>query len=574
MTEETALKKDKKERTNTKRRKKISWTLMSALNQLLIKAHYSELSDKFWEESKEPLDFLTKELRLTKIQVLVLAILMELGEPSSPRDISKFLRCTYLSLMVYSEEIDELMKKRWTYKTSGRHLGKNVGCFALENGVVDALRHNRPFVPEKIDGLTTQDFVNKIEHRIERFNKNFHVSFCGEEEWLINLCKANTQVPLCHEVLKYRDNIHVQSLFLMVVFDYAQNAGTNDEGIAWEDIDDLYEEFELQGMLKMLKKNTHPLIKDGLIEQKCEDGIADINRYVLTKRCKEKLLNDYVPNPSGRQEDLHMTKGLKSHLNITEKTLFYNQEEKEQIEKLTDMLKEENLVDIQHRLEEEGLRKGIACLFYGTPGTGKTETVFQIARLTGRDILQINIAGLRDKYVGESEKNIEAVFNHYHKMCKQFDKLPILFFNEADGIMNKRTEHIDRAVEKMDNAMQNIILQEIENLDGILIATTNLTNNLDKAFERRFLFKVEFHQPETEVKAKIWKSMMKDLSEDEALTLAKKFNFSGGQIENIARKRSMDYILSGQKTSFDKIESYCINELISDNRQHITGFSR
>jgi SpoVK/Ycf46/Vps4 family AAA+-type ATPase len=127
----------------------------------------------------------------------------------------------------------------------------------------------------------------------------------------------------------------------------------------------------------------------------------------------------------------------------------------------------------------------------------------------------------------------------------------------------------------MENAMQNIILQELEDLDGILIATTNLTSNLDSAFERRFLFKIEFHKPSTEVKAQIWQSMMKDLSRDDALQLASHFDFSGGQIENIARKRTVDYILSGKFATLDEIESYCRAEQLDNKkeRHHIAGFS-
>jgi SpoVK/Ycf46/Vps4 family AAA+-type ATPase len=127
----------------------------------------------------------------------------------------------------------------------------------------------------------------------------------------------------------------------------------------------------------------------------------------------------------------------------------------------------------------------------------------------------------------------------------------------------------------MDNAMQNIILQEIEDLDGILIATTNLTSNLDSAFERRFIYKIEFHKPDTDVKTMIWRSMLKDLSVDDAHQLASHFDFSGGQIENIARKRTVDYILSGKFASLDEIESYCQAELLSNKkeRHHIAGFS-
>lgn len=90
-------------------------------------------------------------------------------------------------------------------------------------------------------------------------------------------------------------------------------------------------------------------------------------------------------------------------------------------------------------------------------------------------------------WVGESEKNIKGIFDDYKQKVKQSVKAPILLFNEADAIIVKRQVGAERAVEKMENSIQNIILQEIEQLDGILIATTNLAENMDKAFERRFL---------------------------------------------------------------------------------------
>ena len=254
--------------------------------------------------------------------------------------------------------------------------------------------------------------------------------------------------------------------------------------------------------------------------------------------------------------------------------MFFNDSEKEQLDRLSNLLTKDNLPSVQQRLEEQGLRKGVACLFYGAPGTGKTESVLQIARQTGRNIMQIDIAGLRDKWVGESEKNIKAVFARYRSICESSDVLPILFFNEADAIFNKRSENAEHAVDKMNNAMQNIILQEIEDLDGILIATTNLTTNLDRAFERRFLFKVEFNKPNNEVKAQIWRSMIDGLSNEDAQVLASKFDFSGGQIENIARKRTIDYILSGKTATLSDLVKYCETEVFEskNNRMRVTGF--
>lgn len=321
---------------------------------------------------------------------------------------------------------------------------------------------------------------------------------------------------------------------------------------------------------------THVVLRQGWLEHGCTEGIAEAERFVLSAKAKNELLSAYTPSRSRVRKYRKSDRSLRRFDTITEKPLFFNAAEQEQIDRLTHLLSQDSLPSIQQRLEEQGMRKGFACLFYGAPGTGKTETVLQIARLTGRDIMQIDIAGLRDKFVGESEKNIKSVFTRYRELCKTSDVMPILFFNEADAILGKRMENVERSVEKMDNAMQNIILQEIEDLDGILIATTNLTSNLDAAFERRFLFKVEFHKPDTEAKTKIWASMLKNLSEEDAHTLAVNYNFSGGQIENIARKRTIDYILSGELATLDRIESYCQNELLDDKkeRQHIAGFGR
>ena len=159
---------------------------------------------------------------------------------------------------------------------------------------------------------------------------------------------------------------------------------------------------------------------------------------------------------------------------------------------------------------------------------------------------------------------MKAIFTRYKHLCKNSDVMPILFFNEADAIFNKRTTvgGINPTVEKMENSMQNIILQEVENLEGILIATTNLTCNLDDAFERRFLFKVEFKKPEADVKAKIWTAMLNNISEEDAHILAERYDFSGGQIENIARKRAIDYVLNGKFATLQELETYCKAEML------------
>ena len=99
-----------------------------------------------------------------------------------------------------------------------------------------------------------------------------------------------------------------------------------------------------------------------------------------------------------------------------------------------------------------------------------------------------------------------------------------------------------------------------------MIATTNLTSNLDKAFERRFIYKIEFERPTIEAKKQIWKSMIPSLSDDFAQALATEFDLSGGQIENIARKRTVELILSGDEPSEEMMREYCREETMNSRQ--------
>ena len=134
-------------------------------------------------------------------------------------------------------------------------------------------------------------------------------------------------------------------------------------------------------------------------------------------------------------------------------------------------------------------------------------------------------------------------------------------------------EGASRAVDKMENSIQNIILQEMEKLEGIMIATTNLTTNLDKAFERRFLYKIKFEKPTVEARTKIWMTMMKGLNKKEAKIIASKFDLSGGEIENVVRRQTVQYILDGRDMiDINALEESCRLERLSQSNYAKIGF--
>jgi SpoVK/Ycf46/Vps4 family AAA+-type ATPase len=115
----------------------------------------------------------------------------------------------------------------------------------------------------------------------------------------------------------------------------------------------------------------------------------------------------------------------------------------------------------------------------------------------------------------------------------------------------------------MENTIQNIILQELEDLEGIVVFTTNLAQNFmnDEAMSRRILYKITLERPTAEVRAKIWKSMIPELSIEDAKALAEQYDLSGGQMANVVRKKSIDEVIYGDgSVTLDKLRGYCDSE--------------
>ena len=312
---------------------------------------------------------------------------------------------------------------------------------------------------------------------------------------------------------------------------------------------------------KTMKKIVN-LMEAKLIEHHCEDGIADTKRYKLTDSAKRNLLAEFNLQPV-EEKIANMLKPQE----LTVKEMFYPGHIEKQVDELASFFQPDQFAKIKERMQNRGFRSGFACLFYGGPGTGKTETVYQMAHQTGRSVMVVDVPQIKSKWVGDSEKNIKALFDNYRAQAKRMQQAPILLFNEADAIIGKRKNGAESSVDKMENSIQNIILQEMETLDGIMIATTNLEENFDSAFERRFLYKIKFDKPDAAVRQKIWQLMIPELTDDDAKQLASTFDFSGGQIENIARKHSINMVLYGEQANLlDTLMEYCAAEKISSKR--------
>ena len=467
-------------------------------------------------------------------------------------------------MLTYMTEIEDLVN-RGIVRCQQTPIN-NTNGYAIHPEVFKSYMQNKAYTPPTNRNISLKRFmevVSDLLNECESQNMDYITTYSEISE----LIKRNQKHSICKRI-KSISQIN-QVLFLVCCIKYIQEG---DRNICEFQYSSYFNRHELRPLTNSLAFGNNPLFHENLITHGGNNGMGNKETIGISDEICEYLNAEL--NISWETPETNHKEGLKLHEEITEKELFYNLKEQKAISQLNQLLQPQQFQEIQKRLTESGMRKGFACIFYGAPGTGKTETVLQLAKDTGRDIMEVNITNIKSKWVGETEKNIKNIFNRYRKYCTRCERTPILLFNEADAIINKRTENVAHSVDKMEKAMQNIILEEMENLEGILIATTNLTSNMDKAFERRFLYKVEFNKPEESARINIWRSMIKGLSFEDATQLAKEFDFSGGQIENIARKQLVSHILYGKELSLEEIRQECLSETLQTSFTHkpVAGF--
>lgn len=218
----------------------------------------------------------------------------------------------------------------------------------------------------------------------------------------------------------------------------------------------------------------------------------------------------------------------------------------------------------QKNMKDEGWGTGYIALFYGAPGTGKTESVLQIAKNTGRFIYKVDIAEIQSMWIGETGWRVRGMFKKYKKYCKtalsKNSPIPILLINEADALLGKRHSFNSGSGPvsiQENNQVQNILLEEFEINEGIIFLTTNMSENLDGAFERRIFDKVKFDIPDKDTRKKIWKLNLSELPEEKIDILARDFSFTGGDINIALRNIKKQKIINNKMPSFNEIYNIC-----------------
>ncbi len=300
------------------------------------------------------------------------------------------------------------------------------------------------------------------------------------------------------------------------------------------------------------KIKNRALLEEGskLIENEIIDYDEMLNGFGGVSRSfyiSEELLQK-IMHPDKEKK----SKKIKLDMLISEQDLFELVDPKTTLDDVVLTPKTRELLDnllkqldrnVVRLLREWGIkerRSGVDAkiIFYGPPGTGKTMTALSLAKSMKKRVLSFDCSKILSKYVGESEQNVRRIFDTYKDMAQKTKSEPVLLLNEADQFLSARSTEGGGSADKMHNQMQNIFLEQIEKFSGMLIATTNLLENIDSAFSRRFDYKIAFEKPTQKQRLELWRKLLPEnavYEENFSIEELSKYALSGGQIKLVLK---------------------------------------
>ena len=520
----------------------------------------------------EALRYLMRRLEMNAVQIHILACALfhskATGHACDTDDITEYMGSHPLELFSKQKEFDQLIELGYL-ETCESHFGSDQ--WAVRKEALAALNNNAAFNIETLRSKDAASFLADCAGAVRDGRRHDNDGEIKKEwDWLF---KLNQHLPIVFNIRRIADGdeLVLKPLVLAAALLGTEAAISIDES----DLNMVMTPPDVRKVVRGLQKGVHPLAIKKIFEPLCnEGGMADADQWVISKDGWMELLSQNIEEVNSILNDNEeWGRNLTSCSQIPERKLYFSGKTQDEVNRLRQLLQDEQYQQIVARLREKNMPTGLNILLYGTAGTGKTELVQQLARETGRDIFIVDMSQIRDKYVGESEHNLARIFQTYRTYVARMKKTPILFCNECDAIFGSRLERTSGSVDKMENAMQNILLEQMEKLQGIMICTTNLTSTLDKAFERRFLLKIQLPKPNNEARKQIWATMLPKLSDEQATVLANRFEFSGGQIQNVTRKQIINSIFTGtEEMDFNRILDDCTAETMDRSNGRQIGF--
>lgn len=538
----------------------------------------------FDEKAAKDCSHCTSVLKLKKPQIELFAVILEMALRRKPVTLARIMKelagkSDTLKVLSLKDDLDVLARKRMLYYNPDENLTEAF-IYVPERIVSDIGNSKKPgeYTYEAATmrefGETIGDFLNQIRSKV--FDPYLFA-------YMMNvLFRDNPDNPIVKGYRKY--DLHLKP-FEMIIWGYMlqQNIVYGKREFFLPEACDVLN-FSLPVLSKAIitGRQTFELEEKGLMEFPERPQLFKFTELTIKEfldgleQEKDEDEADSIPTEDDYEDDIFGGCGvpggepdkqkysgftlIKSNT-IAQKQLFYNSEESQALDELRKLFSLEQYSQVAERMAQSGLRSGFNCLLFGGPGTGKTEFVYQLARSCGRDIVKADFSQLRNKYVGESEKAIRNLFSAYRVRVEETVPAPILLVNECDGLLGRRVT-VNESSDLHNNSCQAMLLEEMENLKGIAIFTSNNPENMDPAFERRFLYRLEIHKPDENSRRGIWQSLCPALKDAEIEELAR-YEMSGGQIENVSRQCSIWTVLHGVEPPLADIKARCETEIKS-----------
>lgn len=534
----------------------IDQSLLGRLEHVSSAASGCELSFRKVIESGTEAEEIASFLGISRVQAVFFSCFTELSlqRAVTLESLSKHLRCSVLRLINCMNEFEALERKGYlqkSFRRKGRKHTYTDMAFSVPHHVIEALRKADRSMLESTTKFDLPGFLRQMSDLVDdrQDSQLTTAQLIAETEFLIS---NNCHLPFVSFV---NDSLE-QTVSKLTVFAFSfvrlkRQYVINISGFSGAVFDDLGEQLDFA---QLICSGKHELVRKNLLRLSTSEFDGE-KMVILSQHTTNQLYRDYPALLVAETEN----SGLVSAKTIPEKKLFFSSDAGERISSLTKALSITRFRSYRRELKNNNLSGGITAIFYGAPGTGKTEAVYQAARKTGRDIMMVDLSQTKSKWFGESEKTVRKIFDDYSALLKSSKTEPILFINEADGLFTGRSMlgTSSSAADHAINTIQNILLQALENFEGILIATTNLTCNLDRAFERRFTFRIEFPKPDAGVRKKIWRSRLPELSDEEASRLGEQFGITGGEIEVQVRQVLLSRVLNRKISLYETLAANC-----------------
>lgn len=550
--------------------------VLSAIDTIFQKGHKSKFSESFQKSVAKETEIVKEYLGVSESRQAIFwaQIFSMCIQSNSSIDLdmfSNYLNTTILRVLLFQQDFETLIRCKLLLrqKSSRRRRGGESLPFlnlSIPMPMVYSVVNNEPIPKPQKSNLSIYELLDEVYSIFYQRDEGFidHDEFTSDIENLISENKSN---PTVRQMLNYKLPQLDTAILLFVLQQCVEG--------------NLYSEWfrvlrilipESKNQIKVRREwqsGNSKLQKLGLVRFEDDSQFRSDKAITLTDKGMELFGSDknlFIELESPK------TKGVILSTSITEQKLFFNEREKGELDFLSNLLQPNNFNEVVNRLKSNNMKGNFTILFSGYPGTGKTESVYQIARNTGRDIKMVDISKTKSKWFGESEKLITGIFSSYRRLSESSKLTPILLFNEADGIFSSRQSVDESSVSQTQNSMQTCLLQSMEDFEGICICTTNLPLYL-KEFERRFLYKISFDKPDSVTRFKILRDKIPFLTDDQIYRISESYNLTGGQVANLSKKVILQQILTGKYPDMNEIMRLCESEfLVKSSSRSPIGF--